>query len=151
MTSVVGRVAPHSQRAGRFLLVTLVNNVNHQGLLYVANSIWHWSGGQANLFAGTIAAIPAYFLSRSWVWGVKTRRHDLRREVAPFLGIALLGLAVSTVFAEVADRWFGRGLVVNFATLVAYFLVWLLKYLLLDRLFITPVDDADRLVGEQPS
>ncbi len=149
-SSVVGRVVPHSQRAGRFLLVTVINNINHQGLLYVANSIWHWSGGQANLFAGLVAAIPAYLLSRSWVWGVKSKHHDLRRHVLPFLGIAAVGLLVSTIFAEVADRWFGSGLAVNFATLVAYFLVWLGKYLMLDRLFVNPAPDHDPAIGDLP-
>ena len=140
------KVSPHSQRAGRFLLVTLINNINHQGLLFIANSIWGWSGGRANLFAGFLAAIPAYFLSRSWVWGVRSKHHDLRREVLPFLAIAAVGLTVSTVFAEVADRWFGSGLMVNLATLVAYFLVWLAKYVLLDRLFIS--DPTDLLVED---
>ncbi len=133
--SVADKVAPHSQKAGRFLLVTMVNNVNHQGLLFLANSVWAWSGGVANLFAGLIAAVPAYFMSRWWVWNVRGKRHDPRGEVAPFVGIAVLGLAVSTVFAEAADRWFGSGLIVNFATLVAYFLVWLAKFFLLNRVF----------------
>lgn len=135
-TIVRARATPHSQRAGRFLLVTMVNNVNHHGLLFVANSIWGWSGGRANLFAGLIAAVPAYLLSRAWVWGVRDQRHDVRREVMPFIGLAAVGLAVSTVFAEAADRWFGSGLIVNFATLVAYFLVWLVKYVVLDRVFV---------------
>ncbi|MEZ5229616.1 MAG: GtrA family protein [Acidimicrobiales bacterium] len=146
LASVKDRVTPHSLRAGRFLLVTVINNNNHQGLLYTATSIWGWSGGKANLFAGFLAAIPAYLLSRAWVWGVRGRRHDLRREVLPFLGIAGVGLAVSTVFAEVADRWFGSGLMVNLATLIAYFLVWVAKYLLLDRLFVAdpvlPIDQG---------
>ena len=135
--SLVGKIAPQSGRAGRFLIVTLINNVNHQGILYVANSIWGWSGGRANLLAGLVAAVPAYLLSRWWVWSVRGKRHDLRREVLPFVGIAVVGLIVSTVFAEVADRWFGRGLIVNFATLLAYFLVWLVKFVLLDRVFIS--------------
>ncbi len=148
-STAADKVAPHTQRAGRFLIVTVINNINHQGLLYVANSIWGWSGGRANLFAGFLAAIPAYFLSRSWVWAVQSKRHDLRREVLPFLGIAAVGLVVSSIFAEVADRWFGRGLMVNLATLVAYFLVWVAKYLLLDRLFVSPVPDAGAEVADR--
>ncbi len=129
-----------TRTAGRYLAVSMVNNVNHQGLLWLANTVWGWSGGWANLFAGSVASIPAYLLSRAWVWQVRGRRHDLRREVLPFWGIALLGLAVSTLFAQIADTWFGKGIAVNLASLFAYFLVWVLKFILLDRLFV-PTDE----------
>lgn len=143
--SLSDRLTPHSRRAGRYIGVSLFNNVTHQSLLFLANSVWGWPGGVANLFAGIVGSIPAYILSRWWVWEVRQRRHDMRREVLPFLAIALLGLLVSTIFAEIADRWFGAGLFVNAATLFGYFLVWLLKYFLLDRLF------AARLVGVDES
>ncbi|MFT7598898.1 MAG: putative flippase GtrA [Acidimicrobiales bacterium] len=123
---------------GRYLAVSVINLANHQVLLFVANTVWGWSGGWSNVFAACVAAVPAYFLSRAWVWEV-TGKHNLRQEVLPFWLLALAGLIVSTGLAEAADRAMGSGLVVNVASLVGYFLVWVAKFLLLDRMFTTEV------------
>ena len=39
--------------------------------------------------------------------------------------------------AEFTDRTFGAGFLVNLASLAAYFIVWVVKFLLLDRMFMT--------------
>lgn len=125
--------------AGRYLVVSVINVINHQGLLLLANAGWGWSGGLANVFAACVAAVPAYLLSRYWVWEVRGR-HSLRTEIIPFWTIALLGLLVSTAFAEAADRTLGAGLWVAAASFTAYFLVWILKFLVLDGLFVRPAE-----------
>ncbi len=131
--------------ATRYLAVSGLNTLNHQLLLFLANSVWDWTGGWANAFAASVAALPAYLMSRAWVWEV-SGRHSLRREVIPFWTIALVGLLVSTLFAEVADRTFGAGVAVNIASLVGYFVVWVAKFLLLDRLFTAAGDPAQEPV-----
>ena len=130
--------------ATRYLLVSAFNFVGHQGLLVLANSIWGWPGGAANIFAACVMSVPAYLLSRAWVWEVNGR-HDMRRQILPFWAITVAGLVVSTVMAAVADRVFGAGLAVNLASLVGYFIVWVAKFFLLDRLFggvATTVDEV---------
>lgn len=130
--------------ATRYLLVSAFNFVGHQGLLYVANSIWGWSGGVANMFAACVMSVPAYLLSRAWVWEVNGR-HDMRRQVLPFWAITFAGLVVLTLMAAGADQAFGAGLAVNFASLVGYFIVWVAKFFLLDRLFggaVTTLDEV---------
>ena len=121
--------------AFRYLLVSVLNVVNHQALLALANSGWGWSGGPANVFAAVFAAIPAYLLSRRWVWRT-SGAHSLRSEILPFWIISLVGLVVSSLLAEVADRSFGAGLPVALASITGYFLVWVLKFLVLERLFV---------------
>lgn len=120
--------------ASRYLVVSIINVVNHQVLLNLANSGWGWSGGQANVFAAVLAAGPGYLLSRYWVWQVKGKAR-FRSEILPFWTIALLGLVVSTAMAEGADRLFGSGIWVAIASLVGYFVVWVAKFVILDRLF----------------
>ena len=114
--------------------MSVVNVVNHQALLVLANSGWGWSGGAANVFAAIVAGVPAYLLSRYWVWEVRGR-HSFRSEILPFWSIALLGLLLSTVSAETADRVLGSGIWVSAASLAAYFVVWVIKFLVLDGLF----------------
>lgn len=118
----------------RYVLVSILNVLNHQVLLNLANSGWGWGGGVSNVFAAVVAAVPGYLLSRYWVWEVRGST-SFRAEVLPFWTMALLGLVFSTVLAEAADRVFGAGLAVALASLAGYFVVWVLKFILLDRIF----------------
>lgn len=115
-------------------MVSAVNVLNHQLILQLALYLWSWSGGWANAFAASTAAVPAYFMSRYWVWQVRGRS-SLRDEVLPFWAIALLGLVVSSFTAEAADRLFDQPLMISAGSLIGYFVVWLAKFVLLDRLF----------------
>ncbi len=128
--------------ATRYLLVSAFNFLGHQAFLFLANSVWGWSGGVANIFAACVMSIPAYLLSRAWVWEVDGR-HDMRRQVLPFWAITLAGLVVSTLLAAIADRVFGAGIAVNIASLSGFFIVWVAKFFLLDRLFGAPVVEVD--------
>lgn len=132
-------------RAGRYVLVSVVNVVNHQLILQLALQMWSWSGGWANAFAASVAAIPAYFMSRYWVWEVRGRS-SLRGEVLPFWAIALVGLVVSSLMAEAADRLFDNRLMISAGSLLGYFVVWVAKFLLLDLLF----GRSRKMTGEQP-
>lgn len=137
-------MAAKGKMATRYLLVSAFNFAGHQAFLFLANSVWGWSGGVANVFAACVMSIPAYLLSRAWVWEVDGR-HDVRRQVLPFWAITLAGLVVSTVFAAVADSVFGAGLAVNLASLIGYFIVWVAKFFLLDRLFGSSATTVDEV------
>jgi len=123
------------------LLVSAFNFVGHQALLFLANSVWGWSGGVANMFAAIVMSVPAYLLSRAWVWEVEGS-HDMRRHVLPFWAITFVSLIVSTVFAAVADNVFGAGIAVNIASLTGYFIVWVAKFFVLGRLFAAPTVES---------
>lgn len=140
-------------RAGRYVLVSVVNVVNHQLVLQLALLSWGWSGGWANAFAASVAAVPAYFMSRYWVWEVRGRS-SMRGEVLPFWAIALVGLVVSSLTAEAADRLFDDRLMISAGSLLGYFCVWVAKFLILDRLFgrsrvSTREQPDDTLVGRR--
>ncbi len=130
--------------AFRYLAVSILNVVNHQILLNLANSGWGWGGGVSNLFAAVIAAIPAYFITRYWVWNVRGS-HSVRAEILPFWILSLAGLVISSGLAEGADRLFGAGLAVAMASMFGYFIVWVGKFVILDRLFA-----ARRAAQESP-
>jgi len=130
--------------AARYGLVSVINVVNHQILLNLANSGWGWSGGRSNVFAAIVAAVPGYLLSRHWVWEVRGP-HSLSEEILPFWSLAVVGLVLSTILAEGADRIFGSGIPVALASLVGYFVVWVAKFLLLDRLFNRSADRLEQV------
>lgn len=134
LTKIAARLGDEPSVVVRYLATSIINVVNHQVLLQVAVRWWGWSGGWANVFAAVVAALPAYLLSRYWVWQVDGRP-SLRTEVIPFWTIALVGLLASTATAAAADALFGAPIMISVGSLVGYFIVWVLKFLILDRLF----------------
>lgn len=70
----------------------------------------------------------------------------MRGEVLPFWAIALVGLVVSSLMAEAADRLFDNRLMISAGSLLGYFVVWVAKFLLLDLLF----GRSRTMTGEQP-
>jgi putative flippase GtrA len=129
----------------RYLVTSAINVINHQLVLQIAVRWWDWSGGAANTFAALTAAVPAYLLSRYWVWQVDGRP-SLRDEIVPFWVITVLGLVASTVTAEVADRLFDEPLMISVGSLVGYLAVWVLKFVVLNLLFRRSAQRQDELV-----
>lgn len=127
-------VSSRGPTAGKYLVVSVVNLLNHLIVLYVANIGWGWTAGKANVFAAVLAAIPAYILSRYWVWEVRGR-HSLWSEIVPFWSLSLIGLLVSSVLAEMAERSLGTGVWVGVGSMAGYGLVWVAKFAFLDGMF----------------
>lgn len=104
-----------------------------------------WSFVMANVVAVTLMAFPAYVLNRYWVWG-KRDKNRFATEILPFWLVTLIGLGLSTLFAHYADQWFDSPLAVNVANAVGFGVVWVFKFLFLDKLMFGahqhfPVDE----------
>ncbi len=104
-----------------------------QVMLLVFTVGFDWSFVMANLVAVTVMAFPAYAMNRYWVWGKKDKNR-FTTEVLPFWVITLVGLGLSTICAHYADKWFDSDLAVNFANAMGFGLVWVFKFLFLDRI-----------------
>ncbi|MGI8757835.1 MAG: GtrA family protein [Acidimicrobiales bacterium] len=127
----------------RYSLVSVVAVGVSQAVLIICNGLLDWSPVASNMTAVTVGCIPSYTLNRSWVWGKHGRNH-LWREVAPFWGFALLGLAFSTLLVYLAARWNDSTVVVSLTNLSAFGLLWVVKYSFLDSLlFRIPADDSE--------
>jgi putative flippase GtrA len=96
-----------------------------------------WPAWLANLLAVSISAGPAYWMSRHWVWS-QTGSHSVRDEIAPFWGMALLGLAISTFATEWADRRWHSGVAVQLASIASFGSVWLFKFFILEHVMWKP-------------
>jgi hypothetical protein len=64
-------------------------------------------------------------------------------EVLPFWGINLVGFVFSSLTVAVVGSWTDNSLVVNFARLFAWGIVWVFKYLVLDRYLFAPGEHHD--------
>lgn len=126
----------------RYCGVSAINVVFGQTLLWFFYSVVSWPAWLSNVLAVTISAGPAYWLSRHWVWS-QSGAHSVRDEIAPFWGMALLGLILSTVATSWADHRWGTGVSVQLASLASFGVVWVFKFFILEHLmWHTPSEPA---------
>jgi putative flippase GtrA len=95
----------------------------------------------SNLWAMAISTIPAFLLSRKWVWA-SDGVISMKREVIPFWVLSLVQAIISQVILEAADGW----IVSNFAAkstqsavaltlnLSMYGIMWVGKFFFLNNL-----------------
>jgi len=131
---------PAVRRLAKFAAVSAVAVVVSQTTLLVTFGLLGWSARPANLTAFVLSTIPSFELNRRWTWRQAGRRH-MRRELVPFWILAFIGLLASDVATREAARLSAevesrpaRTLLVMLASLVAYGVLWVVKFFLLDRL-----------------
>ena len=123
----------------RYGAASVVNVVVAQIVLAWAFGVLHWTARASAVLAAVVAAGPAYVLARSWVWGRSGRSH-LVKEVLPFWGMALLGLALTTWVAGVAeaastdltDSRLGQTVILMGAVFAISGVVWAVKFFVLN-------------------
>jgi putative flippase GtrA len=101
-----------------------------------------WTEVPSAIFANVVMIVPNYYLNRAWVWG-KFGRSSWRREVLPFWIISVWGIVLSIATAAVAHHVsVANHLSHNAATtllltitLLAFGVVWALKFLIFNRMF----------------
>ena len=84
------------QKGPKYVAVSVVNVIIGQGLLLFFHAILHINQTLANVLAVCISAVPAYYMSRAWVWGRKGKSH-FKTEVLPFWIFIAVGLIFSTI------------------------------------------------------
>jgi len=142
-------------RVGRFGVVSVMNVVITQALLQGAYQLTSMGAVAANVFAVGVSSLPAYLVNRRWVWQ-RTGRHSVSREIVPFWTYSFVGLALSTVaVAAIEDRWSSPA-AVSGANIGAFAVLWIAKYVFLDRWLFTHTDGdaataADATGSDRPS
>jgi len=94
-----------------------------------------------NFVATSMMSVPAFLLNKHWVWGKSGKAH-LRKEVLPFWLFTAAGWGLSTITVYfVADWTEGEGyqrVAVGLASIAGFAVLWVLKYLFLDRIMFGP-------------
>jgi putative flippase GtrA len=129
---------PGGRKLVRYSLVSVISVIVSQIILFFAQ--FAWSPRTSNIVAVCLSAVPSYQLNRAWAWG-KTGRSHLMKEIVPFWGMCLLGLILSTWsvgyaeshVASITSSHLGQKLVVNAAALAAFGVLWIAKFMILNR------------------
>jgi putative flippase GtrA len=98
------------------------------------------TAGWANLVATAVGTVPSFELNRRWVWG-RSGRRSIRAEVVPFGLLSAAGLGLSTLTVTAAARWAdqaalgdaARTVAVQGASVLAFGTLWLVQFVILDR------------------
>jgi len=141
----------------RYSMVSVVAVVISQATILLCTGVFGLSGILSNTL-GAVASTPAsYELNRKWAWGKRGKSH-LWREVAPFWGFTLLGYLASTGTVQLADSMTRahhvhgapRIIAIMGASLFAYGLVWIVKFLVFNRIvFASRTTGAEGKVGAE--
>jgi putative flippase GtrA len=152
-TFLAGAFTSVKEKGPRYMAVSVVNVIVGQGLLLFFNLGLHWYEPLANAVSVCISAVPAYYLSRVWVWRRSGRSH-FKTEVLPFWIFIAVGLVFSTAMVALATHIagsHGTGLVhkflPNIVNAASFFLLWVLRFFLFDHLFTTNPELAEELMG----
>jgi putative flippase GtrA len=138
--------APLVRKLARYSAASLAGVVVHQTLFFIGHQVIDWDVVPANLVAVGISSIPAYLVNRYWVWK-KSDRNSFAREVVPFWTMAFLGLLLSTLFVHLADEHTDSTLFVQAASLAGFGVLWVAKFIILDRVLFAVADDDDEPVA----
>ena len=141
----------------RYSMVSGVAVVISQVTILLCTGVFGLSGILSNTL-GVVTSTPAsYELNRKWAWGKSGKSH-LWREVAPFWGFTLIGYLASTGTVQLADSMTRehhvhgapRILAIMGASLFAWGLVWIVKFLVFNRIiFAVRPPGADSNVGAE--
>jgi len=152
-----GPLASVKEKGLKYMGVSVINVVVGQTLLLTFHAILGWPQALANALAVLISAFPAYYLSRKWVWGKSGKSH-FKKEVLPFWIFVFIGLVFSTAMvalgAHVTDTAGGNSvalwekLLPNVLNAASFFILWIIRFFLMEKLFEQHPELAEELVGE---
>jgi putative flippase GtrA len=103
----------------------------------------------SNVVATAVGTVPSFELNRRWVWGRRGRR-SLASEVVPFCVLSFGGLVLSTLAVHVAAgataTWSraAHTAAVELANVAAFGSLWILQFVLLDRVLFRAGDAKQR-------
>jgi putative flippase GtrA len=122
----------YGARLLRYGGVTIVSTVIGLTVLAFGIFVLDWPALTANVLSVLVSTPPSYLLNRRWVWE-KNGSHSVGAEVRPFWIMALLGLVVSTVIVSTVDRYTDTRIIILFAQMASFGLLWLLKFAFLEK------------------
>ena len=99
-----------------------------------------WPALAANLASVTLGAIPNYTINRYWTWQ-QSGKNRLWGEVIPFWTMSAAGALLSMLAVAFADHQWGTTVAVALANLTGFGVLWVAKFLVLDKLMWRVVHD----------
>jgi putative flippase GtrA len=144
--------SPDGLKVLRYSMVSVISALTSLVILTIVYGVLRlWGAVVSTLFSNIMAGIPSYYLNRRWVWGKGGRSH-IWRELLPFWVMSITGVGFALYTASLAQHFanahhlqhLARTALVVGANIAAFGILWILKFLILNRLF---AEIADAEVG----
>jgi putative flippase GtrA len=110
-------------------------------LLVILHSNFHVSNLTANMVATASATLWVFPVSKRWIWKNKDQV-SLKSQVLPFWIMAALGFAFSSVVVYETQKLSSSSITLVLSNLSAYGLLWILKFVILERIFLKPSPES---------
>ena len=142
--------SPEGLKLIRYTAVSAISALTAISILSIVyGALRLWSEVPSVLFSNICAGVPSYLLNRRWVWGKSGRSH-WRKEILPFWIMSLTGIGFALVAASMAHDFaqshhlhhLARTVLVVGANVTAFGVVWLVKFVILNRIF-AQIDEVD--------
>ncbi|GFG64671.1 hypothetical protein MKUB_21610 [Mycobacterium kubicae] len=130
----------------RYLAVALAFLPIGQGLIQLLGP-WLDDYTAASLLAASIVTVPNFFANKRFVWRV-TSSDNLRKQVLVFWVVVMLAVSLATALTYLVDNALTgqtsavRGAAVFVVQVLGFGVVWIGRFLILDRWFSISSPDA---------
>lgn len=146
----LGVKSPTLLKLLRYSSASVVAVTAYLVILVVAHDLVGMSEMGAHLVAVCLSSIPNYLINRHWTWE-QQGKNRLWGEVVPFWVMAILGFLLSLVFVSWVEDRSDATWAVAAANLSAFGVLWLAKFLVLDKLMWRVVHELHPELAETPN
>jgi putative flippase GtrA len=149
---------PEGMRMIKFTTVSIISALTSLVVLTIVYGVLRlWSEVASTLFANVSAGVLSYTLNRRWVWGKSGRSHWLK-EILPFAVVSVTGIGFALFTASLAHNYadshhlhhLARTVLVVGTNIASFGILWVFKFMILNRLFAQIPDSEveDEVVTE---
>lgn len=147
----VGERSPTLKKLLKYSGASAVATVAYLLVLIVVHDLIGLPEMTSHLTAVVLSAIPNYLINRAWTWH-QEGPNRLWGEVLPFWAMSILGAILSIVFVSfVETRWSEATWALFLANMSAFGVLWIAKFLILDKLMWKVVHELHPEVELEPT
>ena len=129
---LIAPLPPTLQKLVRYSVASGTGVAVYLVVLIIVNGIIGLADMPSHLISVAVSSVPNYLVNRYWTWK-QQGKNRLWGEIVPFWTMAFIGFLLSLVFVNYAsDRW-GTTLAIAAANLCAFGVLWLARFLILDK------------------
>ena len=122
------------RKIGRYLIVTLVATPVNFLLYAVLLGTTRWHATVCNIVAATAVTVPTYAVNRLWVW---KSTGGIAWQIACYWLTTIVNVAVASGAVWMLELVQAPHLALVVAPLLVYTLLWLVRFVVLDRVLFT--------------
>jgi putative flippase GtrA len=137
------------RRIMRYGSVSVVSTITSLTILGALVGGFGFPALWSNVVATAVGTIPSFELNRRWVWA-QTKQRSLLRQAVPYCALSFLGLIASSIAVRLAAEATSGStrlihtVAVECANLGTYGALWLLQFVLCDRVLFPAEANASK-------